>query len=155
MIIAKFYKFYKPNRDFPSRLFAINEIFFRRQTFPSQNTTTQTNKNKANEAASFNLNQQTETKSKLPVLPSSMSETVPPQVASPSGEAAAAETSDAKRPRVDRIEIALPDDWHMHFRDDERLPIVANLSSKQFGRAIAMPNLIPPVVNTQQALAYR
>jgi hypothetical protein len=82
-----------------------------------------------------------------------MSESAPAQV-SPAAVAVDA-SDDAKRPRVDRIEMTLPDDWHMHFRDDERLPIVSNLASKQFGRAIAMPNLIPPVVNTEQALAYR
>ena len=47
-----------------------------------------------------------------------------------------------------------PDDWHLHLRDGEMLRAVAPHSAG-FGRAIIMPNLIPPVVNGQQAAAYR
>ena len=51
--------------------------------------------------------------------------------------------------------IKLPDDWHQHFRDGAKLRAIAPLVCKQFGRAIAMPNLKPPVVTTERALAYR
>ena len=56
--------------------------------------------------------------------------------------------------------IPLPDDFHHHFRDskaqgDGRLETVAPIASRQFGRILAMPNLIPPVTTTAQALQYR
>lgn len=47
-----------------------------------------------------------------------------------------------------------PDDWHLHLRDDAVLHAVASYSSAHFSRAIIMPNLVPPVVTTQDALAY-
>uniref|UniRef100_A0A7S2S5F1 Dihydroorotase, mitochondrial n=1 Tax=Mucochytrium quahogii TaxID=96639 RepID=A0A7S2S5F1_9STRA len=56
---------------------------------------------------------------------------------------------------MERITLVQADDMHHHFRDGERLQAVVPLVSRQFGRAIAMPNLKPPVVNTEQALAYR
>jgi dihydroorotase len=56
---------------------------------------------------------------------------------------------------LNQITITTPDDWHYHFRDDERLPITTEYVSKSFRRAIAMPNLKPPVTTTQQALEYR
>ena len=52
------------------------------------------------------------------------------------------------------ITITQPDDWHLHLRDGEMLKTVAPLS-KDFARAIIMPNLVPPVVNVQMARAYR
>jgi dihydroorotase len=54
-----------------------------------------------------------------------------------------------------QITIIAPDDWHYHFRDDERLPVTTQYVAKSFKRAIAMPNLKPPVTTTEQALAYR
>ncbi len=53
------------------------------------------------------------------------------------------------------IEITTPDDWHHHFRDDDRLRSVAPFVARQFARAIAMPNLKPPVTTTEQAVAYK
>lgn len=50
--------------------------------------------------------------------------------------------------------IRQPDDWHLHLRDDHMLDSVIGHSSSNFARAIIMPNLIPPVVTTAQALAY-
>src|SRR5690606_28596071 len=47
-----------------------------------------------------------------------------------------------------------PDDMHMHFRDDHFLKKTVSDAMKQFGRAIAMPNLKPPIKNLQDALAY-
>ncbi|MTW20575.1 dihydroorotase [Allochromatium palmeri] len=53
------------------------------------------------------------------------------------------------------IEIIRPDDWHLHLRDGAAMADVVGLSARQFARAIVMPNLKPPVVTTEQALAYR
>src|SRR4051794_23291163 len=53
------------------------------------------------------------------------------------------------------IEITRPDDWHAHFRDGEAMTSVAAATARQFARAIAMPNLKPPVVDVKKAKAYR
>jgi dihydroorotase len=54
-----------------------------------------------------------------------------------------------------QITIARPDDWHLHVRDGRALDTVVAHSARQFARAIIMPNLVPPVTTTAQALAYR
>ncbi|MEP3279229.1 MAG: dihydroorotase [Stappiaceae bacterium] len=51
--------------------------------------------------------------------------------------------------------IRRPDDWHLHLRDGAMLEAVIGHSSANFSRAIIMPNLVPPVVTTEQALSYR
>lgn len=56
---------------------------------------------------------------------------------------------------TDRITLTRPDDWHIHLRDGDALPRTVADAARYFGRAIAMPNLVPPVTDTQQALAYR
>src|SRR5512139_217099 len=48
-----------------------------------------------------------------------------------------------------------PDDWHVHFRDGAAMQSVLPDTARVFGRAIAMPNLKPPVVNVADAAAYR
>ena len=53
------------------------------------------------------------------------------------------------------ITITRPDDWHLHLRDNEALSSVAKFTAKQFGRAIVMPNLSPPVTTTKAAESYR
>lgn len=53
------------------------------------------------------------------------------------------------------IEITRPDDWHLHLRDGEMLKGVLPHSAEHFGRGIIMPNLVPPVVTTDDAVAYR
>lgn len=53
------------------------------------------------------------------------------------------------------LTITTPDDFHLHLRDGEVLESVVGPSAEKFGRAIIMPNLVPPVVNAKQALAYR
>ncbi len=52
------------------------------------------------------------------------------------------------------LTLRRPDDWHLHLRDGAMLQAVASYSS-HFGRAIIMPNLVPPVVTGAQARAYR
>lgn len=56
---------------------------------------------------------------------------------------------------MNEITLTQPDDWHLHVRDDAVLDRVVPYSAQQFGRAIIMPNLKPPVTTTEQALAYR
>jgi len=53
------------------------------------------------------------------------------------------------------LTITRPDDWHLHLRDDAVLASVAPHTARQFGRAIIMPNLQPPVTTAELALAYR
>jgi dihydroorotase len=54
-----------------------------------------------------------------------------------------------------QLTLTQPDDWHLHLRDDSALQRTVTDSSRYFARAIVMPNLVPPVVNTQQASTYR
>ncbi len=56
---------------------------------------------------------------------------------------------------MNRLTITRPDDWHVHFRDGEMLARVVPDTARQFGRAVAMPNLVPPIATTDQALSYR
>jgi dihydroorotase len=47
-----------------------------------------------------------------------------------------------------------PDDWHVHLRDAEMLATVLPFTTRQFARAIVMPNLVPPVTSVVAARAY-
>ena len=53
------------------------------------------------------------------------------------------------------LKITRPDDFHLHLRDGAEMKSVIKDSARQFARAIIMPNLKPPVVTTDQAMAYR
>jgi dihydroorotase len=53
------------------------------------------------------------------------------------------------------LTLTRPDDWHLHVRDGAAMGSVIAHSARQFGRAIIMPNLQPPVTTVAQALAYR
>jgi dihydroorotase len=53
------------------------------------------------------------------------------------------------------LTIQKPDDWHLHFRDGDMLAETVPATARCFQRAIVMPNLVPPVVNAEMALAYR
>ncbi len=53
------------------------------------------------------------------------------------------------------LTIRRPDDWHLHLRDGAVLEGVIADTSRHFARAIIMPNLVPPVVTTADAAAYR
>ena len=53
------------------------------------------------------------------------------------------------------LTITRPDDWHLHLRDGAAMASVLPHSARQFGRAIVMPNLKPPVTSTADAIAYR
>jgi len=53
------------------------------------------------------------------------------------------------------LTLRRPDDWHLHLRDGAMLEAVVGSSARHFGRALIMPNLDPPVVTADDALAYR
>ena len=52
------------------------------------------------------------------------------------------------------ITLTRPDDWHVHLRDGEYLQRTVNDVSRYFGRAIVMPNLVPPVTDLAKASDY-
>ena len=54
-----------------------------------------------------------------------------------------------------QIKLTKPDDWHLHLRQGEAMSSVVDMTAKQMGRAIVMPNLSSPVKTVNQALAYR
>ncbi|MFW1676969.1 dihydroorotase [Pontibacter sp. JAM-7] len=53
------------------------------------------------------------------------------------------------------LTITRPDDWHIHLRDGASLQHTVPDASRYMGRVIVMPNLVPPVTDTEMALAYR
>ncbi|QIE42939.1 dihydroorotase [Meridianimarinicoccus aquatilis] len=56
---------------------------------------------------------------------------------------------------TDRLTLRQPDDWHLHLRDGDMLRAVLPETARHFGRAIIMPNLVPPVVTAADAADYR
>jgi dihydroorotase len=56
---------------------------------------------------------------------------------------------------MQQLTLTRPDDWHLHLRDGAAMQSVLPDTARQFGRAIVMPNLRPPVTTTSQAQAYR
>lgn len=56
---------------------------------------------------------------------------------------------------TDKLTLTRPDDWHLHVRDGDVLADVVPATAACFGRAIIMPNLVPPITNAPDALAYR
>lgn len=54
-----------------------------------------------------------------------------------------------------KLTITRPDDWHVHLRDGNVLKDTVRDTSRYMGRAIIMPNLVPPVTNTELAEAYQ
>ena len=53
------------------------------------------------------------------------------------------------------ITLRQPDDWHLHFRDNDMLAETVPATARCFARAIVMPNLVPPVTNAELAMAYK
>jgi dihydroorotase len=53
------------------------------------------------------------------------------------------------------LTITRPDDWHVHLRDGAALLHTVPATARYFGRAIVMPNLLPPARSTLEAGAYR
>ena len=56
---------------------------------------------------------------------------------------------------MNKLTLIKPDDWHLHLRDAPYLGAVVGDTAKQFGRAIVMPNLKPPITNCDEAESYR
>ncbi|WPC75392.1 dihydroorotase [Vibrio porteresiae] len=53
------------------------------------------------------------------------------------------------------LTITRPDDWHVHLRDGEVLGDTVRDISRYNGRALIMPNTVPPVTTTELAHEYR
>ncbi len=53
------------------------------------------------------------------------------------------------------IEIIKPDDWHVHFRNGSILKAVVPETCNHFGRAVVMPNTIPPILKRADAIRYK
>ncbi len=51
--------------------------------------------------------------------------------------------------------LTQPDDMHLHLRDGQAMQAVLPYTTRQMARAVVMPNLRPPVVNVEDALAYQ
>ena len=49
----------------------------------------------------------------------------------------------------------MPDDWHVHFRENKMLEVVTKHSSRVNGRCIAMPNTEVPITKSDQAISYK
>ena len=56
---------------------------------------------------------------------------------------------------ISTLTLTQPDDWHLHVRDGDALNTVVPHTAAQFGRAVIMPNLRPPVTTAASALAYK
>jgi len=55
---------------------------------------------------------------------------------------------------INELIIPRPDDMHLHLREGKMLKVVSQHSASQIGRAIVMPNLKNPVINTELAHIY-
>ena len=58
-------------------------------------------------------------------------------------------------PTSPTLTLRRPDDWHLHVRDGAQLAAVVPFTARQFGRALVMPNLQPPMTTTNALAAYR
>lgn len=56
---------------------------------------------------------------------------------------------------MNTLTLIRPDDWHLHLRDGAMMNSVVGHSARHFGRALIMPNLVPPVVSRADAVAYQ
>ena len=54
-----------------------------------------------------------------------------------------------------QITIIRPDDWHLHLRDGAMLKAVLPETARDFERALIMPNLLPPVITSNEAGSYK
>ena len=58
-------------------------------------------------------------------------------------------------PTLQTLTLRRPDDWHLHVRDGAQLEAVVPFTARQFGRALVMPNLQPPMTTTDALAGYR
>ncbi|MEN6363520.1 MAG: dihydroorotase, partial [Rectinema sp.] len=56
---------------------------------------------------------------------------------------------------TDLIRIPLPDDFHAHFRRGPAAAAYIRRHAAWFGRALAMPNTVPPVASGVEVARYR
>lgn len=56
---------------------------------------------------------------------------------------------------MEQILLQSPFDMHLHLRDGEILKSVAKYTTQSFSGALIMPNLNPPILNVDSALAYQ
>ena len=56
---------------------------------------------------------------------------------------------------METLTITRPDDWHTHLRDGDALDLTCVDMARVMGRAIVMPNLVPPVTTVRLAAEYR
>jgi dihydroorotase len=56
---------------------------------------------------------------------------------------------------MDRLEIAMPDDFHVHLRSGSPMAAYARTHARSFGRALVMPNTVPPIASGEAVAAYR
>lgn len=54
-----------------------------------------------------------------------------------------------------RLVLPRPDDWHVHLRQGEHLPLYAKVHGRAFARVLAMPNTNPPLTTVDALLEYR
>jgi dihydroorotase len=66
-----------------------------------------------------------------------------------------AEVDPEEKNNAPSLTIARPDDFHHHLRDGDVLGDTAVAAARQFGRALVMPNLVPPVTTAEAATAYK
>ena len=55
----------------------------------------------------------------------------------------------------DTLQLPMPDDWHVHFRNGELMTHVAPYTAMQFGRALIMPNTAPAIRTAEDIVRYR
>ena len=53
------------------------------------------------------------------------------------------------------VYLTRPDDWHVHFRDQESLKNTVPATAKHFSRALIMPNLFPALTTVSEVINYR
>lgn len=53
------------------------------------------------------------------------------------------------------IELPRPDDFHVHLRSGPAMAAYARREAASFGRALVMPNIVPPVADAAGLAAYR
>jgi len=56
---------------------------------------------------------------------------------------------------IDELVLRRPDDFHAHFRQGAAMPLYVAREAASFGRAIAMPNTLPPVADAAGIAGYR
>jgi dihydroorotase len=54
-----------------------------------------------------------------------------------------------------KLKLTRPDDWHLHLRQGSLMSSVVEMTARQMGRAVVMPNLSPPIRTVGESLKYR